>query len=158
MGPWYPRGAWQPPCPTRSRPGREARQGRRENIIGGSLSPMVDWSLIHNFVYVIVVTVVTVVILVKVVTVVTVVTKKLFCSPKTFVNQKKFDQHTVFTKKLFFKKKMFFTKKNLPKKISTQKPQKNNNSIYDQTQIFITFKNSNCDQNLKKKSQKSYKT
>ena len=48
LGPWCPCRAWRPPCPTRSRPGMGARQGRRVNIIWDSFSPRVDWSYIHN--------------------------------------------------------------------------------------------------------------
>ena len=44
LGLWCPCTVWRPPCPPGSRPGPEARQGRRMNT-GGSLSPSADWSL-----------------------------------------------------------------------------------------------------------------
>ena len=44
MGLWCPFRAWWPPSPHGSRPGREARQGRKVNT-WGSLRPRVDWSL-----------------------------------------------------------------------------------------------------------------
>ena len=44
FGLWCPFRAWWPPSPHGSRPGREARQGRKVNT-WGSLRPRVDWSL-----------------------------------------------------------------------------------------------------------------
>ena len=44
LGLWCPFRAWWPPSPHGSRPGREARQGRKVNT-WGSLRPRVDWSL-----------------------------------------------------------------------------------------------------------------